>query len=98
MFIINGIAYAGDRSQKIEVKKVKPLEDYMMIVTFSSGEQRLFEAKYLLEFPAFKSLEDETIFKGAKVEYGVVVWDDGSIDIAPETMYEKSYAYEPLRS
>ena len=69
MYIINGIAYAG--------------------------EQRLFDASCLLEFPAFKPLEQEEIFKSATIEYGVVVWNDGETDLAPETMYEKSYAYEP---
>jgi hypothetical protein len=28
------------------------------------------------------------------VEYGDVVWSDGEIDIAPETIYEKSCEYE----
>lgn len=94
MYIVNGIAYASERTANIKVKEIKPLDDLIMIVTFSTGEQRIFDATCMLEYPAFKILANEEVFKAAKVEYGVVVWNDGEIDLAPETMYEKSYAYE----
>lgn len=96
MYIVNGIAYAGGQTKDIRVKAVKPLDDLIMIVTFSTGEQRLFDATCMMEYPAFRILEDDEVFKTAKVEYGVVVWNDGDIDLAPETMYEKSYAYETI--
>ena len=94
MYIVNGIAYAGKKVDNISVTDIKILDDLIMIVTFSTGEQRLFDATCLIDFPAFKPLENEDVFKNAKIEYGVVIWNDGDIDIAPETMYEKSYAYE----
>ena len=98
MFISNGIAYAGTRAEEMHVCSVKPLDDMMMIVTFASGEKRLFDATCLLAYPAFQPLMDKEIFRAAQVEYGVVTWMDGDIDIAPETMYEKSYAYEDMRA
>ena len=94
----NGIAYANTKKQPLTVKAVKPLDDMMMIVTFSSGEKRLYDATQLLAFPAFQPLKDEKIFKNAKVEYGVVTWNDGEIDIAPETMYENSYEYPEIQA
>jgi len=96
MFIANGIAYAGQRTTETTVLSVKPLDDMIMIVTFNSGEKRLYDATQLLKFPAFQPLKNEEIFKNAKVEYGVVTWADGEIDIAPETMYDTSYAYEEM--
>ena len=96
MYIVNGIAYAGGNQKDITVKDVRVLDDLIMIVEFSTGEQRLFDATCMLEYPAFAVLADENVFKTAKVEYGVVVWQDGEIDLAPETMYEKSYFYEPI--
>lgn len=98
MYIANGIAYASARMQEIFVQAVKPLDDMMMIVTFSSGEKRLYDATQLLEFPAFQPLRDEAIFRSAKVERGVVTWADGDIDIAPETMYETSYEYPEMQA
>jgi len=96
MYIANGIAYAGDRANGTHVQAVKLLDDMMMIVTFASGEKRLYDATQLLAYPAFQALKDADVFKSAKVEYGVVTWADGEIDIAPETMYANSYAYEEM--
>lgn len=96
MYVINGVAYASEKQDKVLVKSVKALDDMIMLITFSTGEQRVFDASYLLEYPAFAPLCDEGVFENAKVEYGVVVWNDGKIDIAPETMYDKSYKYETV--
>lgn len=98
MYIANGIAYASTKMQETLVQAVKPLDDMMMIVTFCSGEKRLYDATQLLAFPAFQPLKDEDVFKSAKVEYGVVTWADGEIDIAPETMYETSYEYPEMQA
>ena len=98
MYIANGIAYANTKMQEASVQAVKPLDDMMMIVTFSSGEKRLYDATQLLAFPAFQPLKDESVFKNVKVEYGVVTWNDGAIDIAPETMYENSYEYPDMQA
>lgn len=96
MYILNGIVHAGTSMQNILVQSVKPLDDLMMIVTFTSGEKRLYDATQLLAFPAFKPLADEAVFKAAQVDHGVVTWADGDIDIAPETMYANSYAYQEM--
>lgn len=92
MFISNGIVYGGQPEETIKVKSVKPLDDMMMIITFSSGEQRLFDAS-ILSGPVFEPLKNADIFKQAVVDHGVVTWQDGEIDCAPEFMYENSYEY-----
>ena len=94
MYIINGIAYAGEPVNEIEVEKVDALDDMILLITFGTGEKRLYDATGLLEYPVFKPLEREEIFKSVKVEYGTVVWLDGNIDIAPETLYANSFAYQ----
>ena len=96
MYIINGIAYAGEPRKDIEVKKVSALADMMMLITFRTGEKRLFDATVLLKYPAFKPLANEEIFMSAKVEGGVLIWLDGDIDIAPETLYKNSFAYQDI--
>lgn len=50
--------------------------------------------KFLTKYPAYKRLENFEIFKSAYVENGIIVWDNGSIDIAPDTVYKNSYEYE----
>lgn len=96
MYIENGIAYAGTPAKEIRICAVKALDDMMMILTFTSGERRLYDATQLLQYPAFQPLRDEAVFKSAAVEYGMVVWNDGEIDLAPETMYVNSYAYNEI--
>lgn len=88
---------AIENPENIEVFSAKPLDDMMMLLTFSTGEQRLFDAT-LLTGPAFAPLSDEKIFKTCKVVDGVVTWMDESIDCAPEYMYEHSYPYSSLDS
>ncbi len=93
MYVINDICYAGEMQKGIKVTEAKPLRGRILLVTFSTGEKRLFDTT-LLKGSAFAPLDDEDIFQKVKVFHGVVTWMDGRIDIAPETMYEESFAYE----
>ena len=94
MYIVNGIAYASEPTDEIKISGVKCLSDMMMILTFETGEKRLFDATQLLAYPAFTPLADDEIFKSAQVEWGVVTWCNGELDIAPESMYENSVPYQ----
>ena len=93
MQIINDICYAGEMQKDIKVTDVKALRGGMMIVTFSTGEKRLFDATKL-EGPAFEPLKDPNIFNNPVLFHGVITWNNGEIDISPETVYQESYAYE----
>lgn len=90
MYIIDGIAYAGEQSQPIKISGVRPLADYVLWIRFSNGEAKLFDFKPLLDSPAFLPLKDSHLFNSVYIDYGCTVWDDGNIDIAPEYLYEKS--------
>lgn len=87
MYIVDGIAYAGDQPPVIKVSGVRPLPDHMLWVRFNTGEAKVFDFKPLLDCPAFRPLADEAVFKGVYIDYGVAVWNDGEIDIAPEALY-----------
>ena len=93
MFVLNGIVYASERHEDIQIIEVKPLDDMIMILTFSTGEKRLFDAT-ILNGSAFEPLTDAATFKQCTVTDGIVTWMDGEIDCAPEYMYENSYAYD----
>ena len=94
MYILNEICYAGEMTEGIRVTAVKPLRGGMMLVTFSTGEVRLFDTT-LLEGSAFAPLADESVFRNPVLFHGVITWNDGEIDIAPETVYRESYPYTP---
>lgn len=90
---VNGIIYSDNTSGPLYVTDVKPLADMMMILTFSTNEQKLYDASQLLSFPVFIKLADTNVFLNPVIVDGVVTWDEDNIDIAPETMYENSVAY-----
>ncbi len=96
MFIKDGIAYAGEPKAEMTVASVRVTGELSMLVTFSTGETRVFDAAYLLEQPVFKSLRDQDVFAAFQIDHGVVTWCDGDIDIAPEAMYEHSYEYDAV--
>ncbi len=93
MYIVNDICYAGELVENIRVTEAKPLRGGMMLVTFSTGEKRLFDTT-LLKGSAFEPLKDEKIFMSPVLFHGVITWNNGEIDIAPETVYAESYPYE----
>lgn len=97
MFTLNGIVYASEKPENIHVVSAKALDDMMMILTFSTGEQRLFDAT-VLTGPAFAPLAEENVFKDCKVVDGVVTWMDEDIDCAPEYMYQNSYEYSDIKT
>ena len=87
LYIRNGIAYAGEPAPTIRVSGVRPLDDHKLWVRFSTGEAKIFDFKPLLNTTGFAPLEDESVFKQVYIDYGVAVWQDGDIDIAPEKLY-----------
>ena len=60
-----------------------------MLVSFSTGEKRLFDTK-LLQGSAFEPLSEESVFMNPSIFHGVITWSDGKIDVAPETVYQLS--------
>lgn len=94
MYIVNGIAYAGEPAPTIKVSGVRPLEEYRLWVRFNTGEVRIVDFKPRLKEPAFAALQDEKKFREVYIDCGVTVWLDGEIDIAPEALYEQGVATE----
>lgn len=92
MYVLNGIVYGGEPQENIKVSDVKVLDNMVMLISFTTGEVRLFDAT-ILKGEAFKRLKEEIVFKNPVIEHGVVTWDNGNIDCAPEYMYENSYEY-----
>lgn len=93
MYQKDGIVYSGEAVENIRVSEAKPLPYQMLLLTFSTGERRLFDAT-TLEGSAFAPLADEAVFRQVTVSHGVVTWQNGEIDCAPEYLYRNSFVYE----
>ena len=75
------------------VEDVKARNDYTLLITFTGGAQRIFDARPLLDKPIFAPLKSLPFFLRAKAMYGTVIWND-NVDIAPEHLYECSTPVE----
>lgn len=94
MYVMNGIAYAGELVDGIKVESARVVNELSMLVTFSTGETRLFDVSPLLSYPVFAPLGDPKTFSDFSVDHGAITWANGEIDISPERMYSLSYPYE----
>jgi hypothetical protein len=77
------------------VTHVQASHDFQLELTFSTGETRIFDARPYLERGVFQRLRDPALFRQAFVAYGTVCWL-GNLDIAPETLYDRSRVVETL--
>jgi hypothetical protein len=73
----------------IVVNSVEVIPDFWLLLTFNSGERRCFDMRPYLHYPVFRRLENPAYFSLARIDYGTVTWP-GDIDIAPETLYDRS--------
>ena len=71
------------------VTTATPIDDYKLLLSFTNGEQRIFDAKPLLEISVFKPLANKPFFQSVKVAYGSVMWPQ-DIDYCPDTLYTES--------
>jgi hypothetical protein len=73
----------------IDVVRVTPRADFTLDLEYANGERRVFDATPLLSIKPWTALSNWATFRLARVEYGVVTWP-GDLDIAPETLYDRS--------
>lgn len=69
------------------VDSVEAREDYTLMITFTGGVRKVYDARPLLAKPIYAALNNLAFFMGATAECGTVIWND-DIDIAPEHLYE----------
>lgn len=68
---------------------VKPLDDYLLLIEFDNGEEKVFDVKPYFKFKAFEKIQDEKEFKKVKIKGLSIEWDAGA-DICPDELYNNS--------
>ena len=92
MYLQEGIVNADYKCSECKIVKARVLDGMILIVTFSNNEERLFNAS-LLKGEVFEPLKNHEVLNSFKVEYDTITWLNGSIDIAPEYVYQNSTQY-----
>ena len=72
MKIVDGVVYTQVENSDLRVIDVEILKDLCLIVEFSNGEKRIFDASKLLEYPVYEKLKDKGIFNSVDVKNGVL--------------------------
>lgn len=93
MFEKNGIIYASGPNPGIKVTGARFVGNSCLLVTFSTGETRLLDATELTHLPVFAPLANADVLARFSIDHGVLTWLDGTIDIAPEGLYARTYPY-----
>ena len=73
----------------LSIKKVQPLSNYELELTFENNEVKVFDVKPYLNMGMFKTLKNEKMFRMVKISYDSIEWPNG-VDLDPEVLYEKS--------
>jgi len=76
-----------------EAISVKPLDDYKLLIGFSTGENKVYDVLPLLKLPVCAELKNKAFFDLVKIDHGTVVWND-DLDLCPLSIYNDSTLYE----
>ncbi len=69
--------------------QVQVQEDYLLLITFSNNEQRIFDVKPYFNFKPFEELKNPVLFSTVKPANLSIEWLHGQ-DICPDELYYNS--------
>ena len=84
-----GIVSAMLPANKPAITEVIPLNDYSLLLYYTTGGYRVFDVGHLLNGEAFQKPKNTEIFRNVQL-HETVSWCDSNIDIAPEPLYLES--------
>ena len=71
------------------VQSVRPLDDHRLDLLFENGERRVFDITPYLQRGVFVRLQNQAVFRSARVVAGSVEWP-GELDLSYDTLYLES--------
>ena len=74
-----------------EVKQATHVDGYRVRLRFEDGSAGVADlSSYPNKHNVFEPFLDLAYFRRFRVEHGTLVWGDGEVDIAPETLYMRA--------
>lgn len=80
----------------LPIKRVKPLNDYKLVLTFGDNEERVFDMSPYLSIGKFSELRDLSMFNSVAIRFDTIEWAN-HLDMDPEFLYEKSVRIEQVK-
>ena len=71
------------------VISVEALENYNLLLTFKTGEKKIYDMKPHLDGGIFEELKDKNLFRKVRVSFDTIEWENGA-DFDPEVLYQDS--------
>jgi hypothetical protein len=81
----------------LSIKKVEPVGDYKLHLTFENGEEKIFDISPYLNMGKFAELRDLSLFNSVAIRFDTIEWAN-RLDMDPEFLYEKSIKIETVHS
>jgi len=70
------------------IKEARYVKDYLIELKFENGKTGIVDLReYKDKGEVFKDFINIEYFKNFSINYGTLVWGNGEVDIAPETLY-----------
>ena len=88
MLVKDGICYPNNQTPILSVAGCSIVDESRMRVRFSTGETRIVDVSPLFQIPIFASLKNRETLQAFSIDHGVLCWQDGDIDIAPEWLFD----------
>ena len=95
MIVRDGMCYAENQEPVLKITGFENCGNHKMRVVFNDGAARIFDGRSLLQGEAFAPLSDAMVFADCKLDYETLTWLDDELDVAPEFVYENSFACDP---
>jgi hypothetical protein len=74
-----------------DVIEAKHVRNHEMQLRFEDGSTGTVDfAKFIEKGTVLEEIDDIATFKAFEIQYGTIVWKNGTIDIAPETLYSEA--------
>ena len=71
------------------VKTVKPIDNFMLHIGFTNGEEKRFDVKPYLNLGVFSELSDLAMFNTVRPDGLSIEWANGA-SLCPDTVYTGS--------
>ncbi len=68
---------------------LKPLDNFVLEVTFENDYLKLFDFKNYLNLPVFAVLNNNEIFKTVKNKLYFIEWENYEIDLSADTLWHE---------